>query len=429
MRRIHSSGVDLYPEAEEKGIISVLTKNRECTFKTMPLVSRGLFAQPRPTLGPLRNVDRAGRSISVSHCQYRAFTLVGQTQTSSRGSTKLALLLCIVGHFSFTAVTAAPASYTAIRDTMYGADGIPFSGAIEITRQGTLVDTNKHPATVYTVKNGVINITVPTDRDVPALYHVVYRNDTHVYDEHWSVPHSDTALRLSDVRVQANQLAQIGTTSADISRSRDLTGSTPISDILGLRQELNIRPEIGPGYSAGRIALIATDGTLDGAVGSLSDCIRIDGTSVPCSGYYPNAEVPSGTIDGVNTVFSLSAAPVSKSLALFQNGIILVPAQDYTFANTIITFQSGTVPRPGDTLLAYYQTAGPLGTARGSTDQMLQTRQAPAASFVRMPRVAPNSSRDTCVPGAWALDDTFYYLCVGPSSWRRTPLSSWLNSW
>ncbi len=68
------------------------------------------------------------------------------------------------------------------------------------------------------------------------------------------------------------------------------------------------------------------------------------------------AEVPSGTMDGVNTTFVLSAAPIPNSQLIFRNGLCLFPASgDYTLAGNTITFTAAAVPQPGDNLVAVYE--------------------------------------------------------------------------
>ncbi len=42
-----------------------------------------------------------------------------------------------------------------------------------------------------------------------------------------------------------------------------------------------------------------------------------------------------------------------------------------------------------------------------------------------MQTAPPASSSSTCAPGAWAIDDSFYYLCVAPSVWKRAALATW----
>lgn len=71
------------------------------------------------------------------------------------------------------------------------------------------------------------------------------------------------------------------------------------------------------------------------------------------------SEVPAGTVDGTNKVFSLTQTPLSASLRVFQNGFLLTPDIHYTFDQTAITYVDGFQPIPGDRQIAYYET--PIG--------------------------------------------------------------------
>jgi len=63
-------------------------------------------------------------------------------------------------------------------------------------------------------------------------------------------------------------------------------------------------------------------------------------------------EVPSGTVDGFNTTFTLAHTPIAGTLMLFQ-GVILMPATDYTLSTATITFV--TAPPIGAVINANYQ--------------------------------------------------------------------------
>jgi hypothetical protein len=65
-------------------------------------------------------------------------------------------------------------------------------------------------------------------------------------------------------------------------------------------------------------------------------------------------EIPSGTINGSNTSFSLANTPLAGSLLLYQNGIRLRSGagNDYTISGATITMI--TAPVTGDLLLATY---------------------------------------------------------------------------
>jgi hypothetical protein len=65
-------------------------------------------------------------------------------------------------------------------------------------------------------------------------------------------------------------------------------------------------------------------------------------------------ETPTGTINGVNTSFTLAVAPVNSSLRLYLNGMLLEPGagNDYTISSNTITMLFA--PATGDKLRAYY---------------------------------------------------------------------------
>jgi hypothetical protein len=66
------------------------------------------------------------------------------------------------------------------------------------------------------------------------------------------------------------------------------------------------------------------------------------------------AEVPGGTINGTNTVFTLVNTPIINSQFLFWNGLALFPgAGDYTISGSTLTLT--IAPQVDDTLIAVYQ--------------------------------------------------------------------------
>ena len=61
---------------------------------------------------------------------------------------------------------------------------------------------------------------------------------------------------------------------------------------------------------------------------------------------------PGGTINGINTAFTLANTPLGSSMLLFLNGLYMTPAFDYTLsASTILRSQHRCLNR-GDTLTA-----------------------------------------------------------------------------
>ena len=69
----------------------------------------------------------------------------------------------------------------------------------------------------------------------------------------------------------------------------------------------------------------------------------------------PIGEVPAGTIDGANAIFTLTQTPISGSLLLQSNGTILKPALGYTLSGLTITYLTTYIPQVGDILYANYQ--------------------------------------------------------------------------
>ena len=66
-------------------------------------------------------------------------------------------------------------------------------------------------------------------------------------------------------------------------------------------------------------------------------------------------ETPAGAINGINTTFTLSTAPLSAfAVNVHLNGILETPAVDYTITGSIITFLPVSIPQTGDILQAEY---------------------------------------------------------------------------
>jgi hypothetical protein len=71
------------------------------------------------------------------------------------------------------------------------------------------------------------------------------------------------------------------------------------------------------------------------------------------TGNYADAEIPSGTINGSNTAFTLANTPTSGALHVYLNGVRLRPTTDYTTTGTGLTMV--LVPQTGDWLYADYR--------------------------------------------------------------------------
>lgn len=252
-------------------------------------------------------------------------------------------------------IAAAAPALTLIQDTLYKADGTRFEGVAQIewnsfqSADGTEVPQQ---SVSVNITLGQLRVyLIPTTNAVPpTTYTVKFNSDGRTqFVENWAVPPSGTALKLRDIRTQP--------VAGPI-----ISGSALISDITGLRTELDIRPARGAAFVTSRTAVINTSGALDGAIGSPSDCVRVDGSSGPCgeggSLIFIDAETPAGSMNGVNRFFSLSAQPATPgSLHLFRNGILLKQGAGYTLSGSVITMDAAAPPLATDTLLAWYRLA------------------------------------------------------------------------
>ncbi len=250
---------------------------------------------------------------------------------------------------------------TLINDILYKADGTRFDGVAFIEwRTFDASDSSPVPAQDLTirVRYGILRVQLtPTSTASPgAYYRVTFNSNGRTqFTEYWNVPPSTTPLRLRDVRMQ-------GAVSSNTTPLVD--SSVLITDVSGLRDELDARPVKATGYTTGRAAFIDSNGAIDAVLGNLSDCVHVDGTSSACAGgsggssgpAFVDSESPSGGVDGSNTAFTLVGAPnPAISLQLFRNGILQRAGVDYSLAGNNITFLSAAVPQVGDVIQAYYR--------------------------------------------------------------------------
>lgn len=119
----------------------------------------------------------------------------------------------------------------------------------------------------------------------------------------------------------------------------------------------------GVTYSVRFIAASSTTGTVEQwSVPSTTDTktisqVRIAGSVASVSALdFASAigEVPGGTVNGSNAVFTLARAPNTDTLRLHRNGVRQKPVTDYSITGSTVTFSGGSIPQVGDTLLADY---------------------------------------------------------------------------
>ena len=267
--------------------------------------------------------------------------------------------------FLATSALAGP-PLTTIQDVLYKADGTRFNGTLVISwKSFQAVDQSAIATQSLTVKVVAGNLRVqlvPTASSTPPMvYLVTYNSDGRVqFHETWSVSSSTQAVRIRDVRVAAPDVTSPDTSSG---------GATPVdeSDVVGLIADLGARPVKGPGFAAGRVAVVNATGAIESASGSPTDCVRVDGSSGPCGGGAPSfvdGDSPAGIVDGANTLFSLSAMPDPvSSLAVYSNGLLQKNGQDFTLNGLTLQFVAAAAPQPGDTLLASYRLTGDQASA------------------------------------------------------------------
>jgi hypothetical protein len=77
----------------------------------------------------------------------------------------------------------------------------------------------------------------------------------------------------------------------------------------------------------------------------------------PMAGFIDD-EIPTGTINGVNTTFTLVSVPSpTDSLCLYKNGQLLFEGIGYTLTGSTIVYASGYIPDTGDVHRAWYRVA------------------------------------------------------------------------
>jgi len=275
----------------------------------------------------------------------------------------------MMGLVAAAAMMQAQPALTTIQDILYRADGTRFNGEIFISWNAFVAGDTSDIATAQVklpIVNGVLSVQlVPTTTaSAGANYQVTYNSQGVVqFSQVWAVPPSSVALTVADVLVSTGTV--VGGSGGG-STSTITTSPVQISDVVGLANALANLVQKGIGFSLGSAAVINTSGQISSATGNPGDCVLVDGNSGPCGGgggvlpQYSDNEKPSGTINGVNTIFTLMAAPApTTSLHLFVNGLLMDPVLDYVANGSTITFVLASTPQTGDVLLANYRYGNP----------------------------------------------------------------------
>lgn len=106
---------------------------------------------------------------------------------------------------------------------------------------------------------------------------------------------------------------------------------------------------VGNGSGVATGVAMSGDGTL-----SNTGALTLAATVMKTANFVTN-EVPSGTINGSNTAFTLANSPTAGTVSLYLNGVRLQPGagNDYTISGATITMLYA--PATGDQLLADYR--------------------------------------------------------------------------
>jgi hypothetical protein len=302
-----------------------------------------------------------------------------------------------------TMMQAQPA-LTTIQDILYRADGTRFNGEIFISWNAFQAGDTSNIATAQVklpIVNGVLRVQlVPTTTaSAGANYQVTYNSEgVFQFSQVWAVPPSSIPLKVSAV------LLSSGTVVGGGGGAGNITGTIPISNVIGLTSILAVLPIEGVGFAPGLAAVINSSGQITGATGNLADCVRVDGSSGPCGGggvlpQFVDGETPNGTPNGSTIVFTLAFAPSpSTSLQLYRNGLRMEQGLDYTISGSSISFLPGSVPQTGDILLASYRFANPSNTLG-----TLTTPQVVCSSVGTSTSSASSTSLGTCTLPAGLL--------------------------
>jgi hypothetical protein len=119
-------------------------------------------------------------------------------------------------------------------------------------------------------------------------------------------------------------------------RMRDITLPIPISGVTGLSGAL---AQLNQSLST----VTGTVNSLQNTVQNLAGLTLIYGDTL------------TGTINGSNGSFTLSASPTANGLALFKNGLRQTSGLDYSWSGQTVVFSSSATPQIGDILRADYQ--------------------------------------------------------------------------
>jgi hypothetical protein len=137
----------------------------------------------------------------------------------------------------------------------------------------------------------------------------------------------------------ANKVFQIGVGTSDFARANAM------EVLFSGKTRLN-KYGVGSftaGTAAYNIGVDASGNLMEVALGG-------GGGGVTSASYIVN-EVPSGAVNGSNTVYTLANTPIAGKEMVFKNGLLMYPSDDYTISGGTITFSSA--PSTGRITVTY----------------------------------------------------------------------------
>jgi len=105
----------------------------------------------------------------------------------------------------------------------------------------------------------------------------------------------------------------------------------------------------------GNASNVATAVAMSGAVTISNTGVTTISGSYPTYTSFVTREVPTGSINSSNLVFTLANVPKLGTECLFLNGLLQTYGVDYTISGATITFEPGDAPETGSILVANYQ--------------------------------------------------------------------------
>lgn len=271
----------------------------------------------------------------------------------------------------------SPLNATEIVDFVQGPDNKPFTGTLRVTTLGGGVETEVANTKLI---NGALDLQLTPNAGFAqmSLYTAHFENSDASFIQVWSVPASPVPVRTDNIRLTLLEPTNVeaGLSTRAVASSRDTSSSQTASqqEVTDLQLAMTMMVQKGVGFGTDAVAVVDDNGILQTSVGDPGNCVLVDGTTAPClsDASFSDAEIPGGTIDGVNNTFTLANTPSGSSLQIFRNGLFLSSGVDYTLSYTTnenttqaaIQFVPGAVPQPGDLLVAFYRiTLVPGGSA------------------------------------------------------------------